>query len=77
MSSTVGIVASAAGGVESLREALVEPLLDRNYRVSIVLTPTAAIWLDANGERAKLAELPGLPVRSHPRMPTEPSPHPT
>lgn len=76
MSKVVGIVASSAGGVENLRTSLVEPLLDRGYQVSVVLTPTAAVWMDENGEREKLADLTGLPVRAQPRLPSEPSPHP-
>lgn len=76
MSTVIGIVASAAGGVEDLRGALVEPLLNRGHEVFIVLTPTASTWMEMNGERNELAELTGLPVRAQPRLPTEPSPHP-
>lgn len=76
MNRVVGIVASGAGGVEQLRERLVVPLLDRGFQVPIVLTPTAAEWLRASGEDEALARMTGLPVRSQPRLPTEPSPHP-
>lgn len=76
MSKVIGIVASAAGGVEDLRSALVEPLLNRGHEVFVVLTPTASAWMETNGERNKLATLTGLPVRAQPRLPTEPSPHP-
>lgn len=72
----LGVVASSAGGVESLRTALVEPALDRGWRVGVTLTPTAARWLDAHGEVARLAAVTGLAVRTGSRLPTEDSPHP-
>jgi hypothetical protein len=74
--SAVGVVAASAGGVEKLREGLVQPLLDDGHQVAIILTPTAATWLDHIGERQRLADLTGLPVRSDPRLPGESSPHP-
>ena len=42
----------------------------------ITLTPTAAVWLDHLGERQRLEDLTGLPVRSTPGLPDEPKPHP-
>ena len=63
------------GGVEALRERLVEPLLDRGHTVAITLTPRAAEWV-APAERWELERITGLPVRSHPRKPDEPRPHP-
>jgi hypothetical protein len=66
----------SAGGVEKLREGLVQPLLDDGHQVAIILTPTAAAWIDHIGERQRLADLTGLPVRSEPRLPGESSPHP-
>jgi phosphopantothenoylcysteine synthetase/decarboxylase len=72
----VGVVASSAGGVEHLRTALVQPLLERGYRVAVTLTPTAARWLDHIGETSKLTEVTGLPVRSEPRMPGDGPSHP-
>lgn len=73
----VGIVGSAAGGVQGLRSGFVEPALARGWRVGVTLTPTAAVWLDALGEIDLMADLTGLPVRSTPRLPTDPKPHPT
>ncbi|MFD7155732.1 flavoprotein [Kribbella sp. NPDC059898] len=73
--STVGVVASGAGGVEQLRGGLVVPLLKRGHQVAITLTPTAADWL-APAERWELERLTELPVRSHPRRPGEARPHP-
>jgi phosphopantothenoylcysteine synthetase/decarboxylase len=40
------------------------------------LTPTAAAWLDHLDEVERLEALTGLPVRSAPRLPHEPKPHP-
>jgi len=73
---TVGVVGSAAGGLDDLRERLVEPLIGRGWTVAVTLTPTAATWLEASGELDRLAETTGLPVRHRPRLPSEVSPHP-
>src|SRR5262249_32249468 len=73
----VGIVGAAAGGVRGLRTGFVEPALARGWRVGVTLTPTAAVWLGALGEIEPMADLTGLPVRSTPRLPTDPKPHPT
>jgi Flavoprotein len=73
----LSLVGSAAGGVELLREQLVEPLLDQGWRVAVTLTPTAAEWLSADGELAKLADVTGLPVRHAARLPGEIGPHPS
>ena len=73
--SVIGVVGSATGGVEQLREGLVVPLVERGHRVAITLTPTAGEWMAAD-ERSELARLTGLPVRSQPRRPGEPRPHP-
>ena len=67
---------TSAGGVETRRVALVQPLIDDGHQVAITLTPTAAVWLDHLGERQRLEDLTGLPVRSTPRLPDEPKPHP-
>lgn len=72
----LGVVGSAADGVELLRERLVAPLAARGWRVAVTLTPTAARWLADLGEIGRLEELTGLPVRSVPRLPGEPRPHP-
>ena len=72
----VGVVASGAGGVERLRTRLVEPLIALGHTVAVTLTPTAGRWLEHIGEVGKLEVATGLPVRSEPRMPGEPRPHP-
>lgn len=74
--SVVGVIGCAAGGVEDIREALVEPLIERGRRVAVTVTPTAARWLDAAGEIERLERVTGLPVRSEPRLPGEERPHP-
>lgn len=74
--SHIAVVAGSAGGVEELCSHLVEPLLGAGHSVAVTLTPTAAAWLDAVGERERLAEVTGYQVRSQPRFPGETSPHP-
>lgn len=74
--ATIGVVASAAGGVEQLREGLIRPLIADGHTVAVTLTPTAASWLERSGEYDKIASLTGLPVRSTPRFPDQVSPHP-
>ena len=73
---TLGLVCAAAGGIEQVRERLIEPLLEDGWSVAVTLTPTAAVWLEASGERDKIAAVTSLPVRSAPRLPDEQSPHP-
>jgi hypothetical protein len=74
---TLGLVASAGGGMESrFRVELAEPATRRGWRLAITLTPTAERWLDAAGELDKLRALTDLPVRSQPRLPSEPKPYP-
>jgi hypothetical protein len=72
----VGLIGSAVGGVEEIRTGFVLPAINRGWRVGVTLTPTAARWLQENGELAKLEEVTGLPVRYRPRFPWEESPHP-
>jgi hypothetical protein len=72
----VGLVCSAVGGVEEIREGFVLPAINRGWRVGVTLTPTAAGWLEANGELPKLEEVTGLEVRWQSRLPWEESPHP-
>lgn len=72
----VGLVASAVGGVETIRKAFVGPAQDRGWRVAVTLTPSAGAWLTESGELAELEALTGLPVRVDPRNPGERSPHP-
>src|SRR6266545_2036661 len=72
----IGLVASSAGGVEEIRERLVEPFQALGWRVAVTLTPTAATWLDAIGELAKIEAATGYVVRHAPRLPSEESLHP-
>jgi hypothetical protein len=72
----VGLVACATGGLGSIRTGFVEPALRRGWGVAVTVTPTAGRWLAASGERARLEELTGLPVRDAARTPGEPRPHP-
>jgi hypothetical protein len=74
--TSIGVVAASAGGVETLRGGLIEPLLAEGHQVAVTLTPTAAAWLDAIDERRRIEHLTGLPVRSTPRLPGDPKPHP-
>jgi hypothetical protein len=46
------------------------------WHVAVTLTPTAATWLDAIGELAKIEDATGYVVRHAPRLPGEESPHP-
>ncbi|WBQ06812.1 flavoprotein [Kribbella sp. CA-293567] len=71
----IGVVASATGGVEQLSVGLLEPLIQLGHRVALTLTPTAAGWFSP-AELQALEQLTGLPVRSKPRLPGEPRPHP-
>jgi hypothetical protein len=73
---TLGLIASASGGIESVRAEVVEPLLAEGWRVAVTLTPTAGAWLRASGELDALEKITGLPVRVEPRGPQEVSPHP-
>ncbi|MFC8263330.1 flavoprotein [Streptomyces sp. NPDC057291] len=72
----LGVVGTAADGVETLRTGLVEPAMALGWQVAVTLTPNAGRWLRANGEFDRLEALTGLPVRDAPRLPTEPRPHP-
>jgi phosphopantothenoylcysteine synthetase/decarboxylase len=72
----LGLIASAAGGVENLRSRLIEPLVSKGWRVAVTLTPTAAEWLRPTGEVDALESLTDLPVRWMPRLPIQPRPHP-
>lgn len=72
----LGLLLSAAGGVEQVRTGLVEPAMEAGWTVAITATPTAATWLEDVGELDKLGQLTGYEVRVYPRMPREASPHP-
>ncbi|HEY0691934.1 MAG TPA: flavoprotein [Kribbella sp.] len=74
--ATLGLVGSAAGGLELIVPRLIEPMQERGWRVAVSLTPTAATWLDATGDIGKLEQVTGYPVRFKPRLPGEESPHP-
>lgn len=76
MAPVLGLVASAAGGVEEIVPRLIEPMQERGWRVAVTLTPTAATWLEATGDIEKIKQVTGLPVRVKPRLPWEESPHP-
>ncbi|MCX4828739.1 flavoprotein [Streptomyces sp. NBC_01016] len=72
----LGVVGSAAGGVEALRTGLVEPAIERGWQVAVTLTPTAGQWLRLSGEVERLEKATGLPVRDEPRLSGEARPHP-
>lgn len=72
----LGLVGCAAGGLEEITPKLIQPMMERGWRVAVTLTPTAWTWLDATGDVEKIEQLTGLPVRHKPRMPWEDSPHP-
>ncbi|WP_328921343.1 flavoprotein [Streptomyces sp. NBC_00208] len=72
----LGVVGTAADGVERLRTSLVEPAIDLGWKVAVTLTPNAGRWLRANGELGRLESLTDLPVRDTPRLPTDARPHP-
>ncbi|SDP74211.1 Flavoprotein [Actinopolyspora xinjiangensis] len=73
---TLGLIGSAAGGLENIRTSLVEPAIARGWQVAVTLTPTAGTWLEDTGERERIEAATGLPCRVAPRMPRETSPHP-
>ena len=73
----LGLIAAAGGGVEKrLRPELAVPAVRRGWTIAVTVTPTAARWLAATGELARLQALTELPVRSEPRMPGQPKPYP-
>ncbi|MEV4643662.1 MULTISPECIES: flavoprotein [Saccharopolyspora] len=67
----VYLIASAAPPVRQLDEPLAL-LDDAGYSVCVILTPTAATWIDP----ASLETKTGFPVRVHPRLPDEQDPLP-
>ncbi|MFK4087079.1 flavoprotein [Kribbella sp. NPDC020789] len=73
--SVIGVVASAAGGLDELTDGLIRPLVAAGHQPAITFTPTAVSWVPAT-TIAELGRLTGLPVRSQPRLPGEPKPHP-
>ena len=73
---SLGLVCSAAGGLEDVHDQLVEPFVAAGWTVAVTVTPTARRWLAALGEDDRIERTTGYPVRSAPRMPGETSPHP-
>jgi hypothetical protein len=73
---TLGLVCASAGGVEHVRQRLIEPMMQDGWIVAVTATPTAATWLRAFGELQPIEAVTGLPVRHTPRLPHEDSPHP-
>ncbi|MEU7588509.1 flavoprotein [Micromonospora sp. NPDC049230] len=65
------LVVSAAGPAEHIDE-LVDLLIADGWRVCMIVSPTAAVWLD----RAALQDKTGYLVRVEWRMPGDPEPHP-
>ncbi|MEU4260850.1 flavoprotein [Streptomyces argenteolus] len=72
----LGVMGTAADGVEQPGTGLVKPAITHGRQVAVTLTPNAGRWLNADGERNRLEALTGLPVRNTPRLPAEPRPHP-
>lgn len=65
------LVVCAAGPAEDIDE-LVDLLIADGWRVCMIVSPTAALWLD----RAALEGKTGYLVRVEWRMPGDPEPHP-
>ncbi|GGO01957.1 flavoprotein [Micromonospora parathelypteridis] len=65
------LVVCAGGPAEHIDE-LVDLLLADGWQVCMIISPTAALWLD----RAALQDKTGYPVRVEWRMPGDPEPHP-
>jgi hypothetical protein len=77
VSRVLGLVAGSCGGLDTkFRPEIAEPAARLGWRLAITLTPTAARWLAAAGEIDRLRELTDLEVRSTPRLPGQPRPHP-
>jgi Flavoprotein len=64
------------GGLEVVRERLIEPMVRDGWIVALTATPTAATWLRALDELGRIETVTGLPVRHEPRLPDEEGPHP-
>lgn len=74
--AVVAVIGCAAGGLEELLDGLIRPLIERGHTVPVVVTPTAASWLEDLGRVTVIEQVTGLPVRSGPRLPREQSQHP-
>lgn len=70
-SPTLGLVCAAAGGIEQVRERLIEPMLADGWSIAVTLTPTAATWLAATDEIAKIEAATGFPSEALPACPTK------
>lgn len=70
-SSVAYVVASAAPPVRQLAEPLAL-LRETGWSACVILTPTAATWVDVDALQADS----GFPVRVHPRLPDEQDPLP-
>lgn len=53
---TLGPVCCSAGGVEQVRARLVEPMIHDGWQVAVTATPTAAHWLQLNGEANQIEQ---------------------
>jgi Flavoprotein len=73
---TLGLVCASAGGLEHVRQRLIEPMIEDGWIVAVTATPIAAAWLRAADELERIEDVTGLPVRHTPRMPHEVGPHP-
>jgi hypothetical protein len=65
-----------AGGLEEVVPKLIQPMMDRGWRVAVTLTPDGMDLAGCDRDVEKIEALTGLPVRHKPRMPWEDSPHP-
>ena len=74
---TLGLVASASGGVERIRAELVEPLMGDGWQVAVTLTPDLpGVWLRDSGEAEILARSPAIRCAWRADPPSEKSGHP-
>lgn len=74
--AAVAVVGCAAGGLEELLDGLIRPLVDGGHTVPVVVTPTAATWLQDLSHDVLIQQVTGLAVRSSPRLPSQQSLHP-
>jgi Flavoprotein len=73
---TLGLVCCSAGGLEDVRQQLIEPMIGDGWAIAVTATPTAAHWLREFGETSRIEAVTGYPLRDTPRLPGEESPHP-
>lgn len=65
----LGLIVCAAGGAETVRQGLLEPMVADGWDVLVTATPTAERWLHDFGELGRIADVTGSPVRVRPRPP--------